>query len=163
VAAHALGRQPLAIELTDGSRSVAGVTIRYGMGANQWKTILMLVDGVNGHLPSVHAVTEVALRSVFSPMNVGMTILAVAPHVGENGVDVALLAGHLAVHAAQGIAGFAMIKLGVAADRLPGRAGMSLFTSNIKRTMGTLTRRRGFVLLYRRRGDGQLKEQERMQ
>jgi hypothetical protein len=37
-------------------------------------------------------VAEVTLRSVFSPVQIGMTILAVAPYMGEHRIDVTLFA-----------------------------------------------------------------------
>jgi hypothetical protein len=79
---------------------VTRITVGYGVRADQRKTVLVLIDGMNGNLPAGDAVTEVALRSVFAPVNVRMTVLAIASHVGEYGIHVAFLAGHVGMQAA---------------------------------------------------------------
>jgi hypothetical protein len=47
VTADTFCRESLAIELPDSTDFVAGVTIRDGVGSEQWKAILVLIDVVN--------------------------------------------------------------------------------------------------------------------
>ncbi len=84
VATVALGGQALPVELPDRSHPVAGIAIRYCVRADQREAILMLVNVMNRDLPPVYPVTEVALRSVFAAMEIGVAVLAVAAYVGEN-------------------------------------------------------------------------------
>ena len=53
----------------------------------------MLIDGMDRDLPATDPMTQLALGSVFPPMQVGMAILAVAAYVGEYQIDVAFPAG----------------------------------------------------------------------
>ena len=87
------------------------------MGANQRKAILMLIHGVNGNLPAVHPVAEIALNSILSAVQIGMAVLAISADIGEDRIYVALFAAHIDMHAAQGIPGFSVIKFGLGANR----------------------------------------------
>ena len=107
------------------------------MRADEWKSILVRVDGLKGNLPPAHAMAEIALRPVFPAMQVGVTILAVAAHVREHWIEVALLAGNTGVQAAQWITSLVVIKLGLVAYRLPGRGCMTLLTCNLHRPVWT--------------------------
>ena len=95
----------------------------------------MFVDGMAGDLPSVGPVTEIALRTVFPAMEIGVAVLAVAAYIRKDWIDVALLAYHSGVHAAQRVSGFAVIKFGLVADRPPGRSGMAVFTRDFQRAV----------------------------
>jgi hypothetical protein len=161
VATDALGGQALAIELAYSAGFVAGITIRHRVGANQRKTILMLVDGMDRHLPAIDLVAEVAFRSVFAPVDVSMTILAIAPDVGKNGIDVAVLAAHIAVQATQRKTCLAVIELKLAANRPPCRNGVALLAGDGQRTVGTLRLRSGQRLPLRECAGGKVKYQER--
>lgn len=137
VTTDALRGESLAVELPDRSHFVAGVTIDGGVGADQRKTVLMFVDVVNGNLPSGIAMAHVALGAVLAAMDVSVTILALAAHVGKNPVQVAAGAGHLAVQASQRKPGLAVIKLGNSTDRFPGLGTMTILTRYVERTMRT--------------------------
>ena len=119
VATNTLGRQPLPVELPHGASFVARITVGHRVSANQRKTILMFVDGMHGDLPATDPMTDVTLRSVPAAVNIGMTILAIASDIRKDWIDVALLAAHIAMHAAQREASLAMIEFGFAADRPP--------------------------------------------
>lgn len=95
MAAHTLRRQCLPVELSDGPRFVARVTIHNRVRADEREAILMLVDVVHRHHPAVDVVTQIALRTIFASMNVGMAVLALLAGVCEDRVDVAFLAGNL--------------------------------------------------------------------
>lgn len=160
VATDTLGREPLAIELAHGAGLVARITIRDGMSPDQRKTVLVLVDGVHRNLPPRDFVAEVALRSILAAMNVGVAILAIRAHARKNRIDMALLAAHVAVHAKEREAGFAVIKLGLTANRLPCRDGVAFFASDFQRAMRTFGFRSDSPLLCKS-GGRQLRDQER--
>jgi hypothetical protein len=161
VATDTLGGQALAIELAYGAGFVARITIRHRVGADQRKTVLMLVDGMDGHLPAIDLVAEVALCSVLATVDVSMTILAIAPDAGKNGIDVAVLAAHIAVQATQRKTGLAVIELRLAANRPPCRDGVALLAGNLQRTVRTLRLRSGQRFPLRECAGGKVKYQER--
>lgn len=119
VTAHALGRQSLTVELSDGAGFVTGIAIRHGMSADEREAVLVFIHVMHRNLPTVHPVAHVALRTVPAAMNVGMAILAIRTYVGEHRVDVAFLAGHIGVQTSQGEARLVVIKLRLAAYRPP--------------------------------------------
>jgi hypothetical protein len=127
--------------------------------ADQRKTILVLVDGLDENLPATDAVAKVALCSIFPPVDVGMTILTIAAHVGEYRIDVAFLACDTQVQAAQWITGFVVVEIRLGADRFPGRGGMTFLTSKLHGPMRTATRRRGRGLLPGGTTGGHLEQQ----
>jgi hypothetical protein len=106
---------------------------------------------------------EIALRSIFPPVKVSMTILTIAGDIGEYRLDVAFLAGNIQMETAQWIPGFVVIEIWLSANRFPGRGGMTFLTSNLHRAMWG-RRVRGL----RRDGNfggltgGQLEQQERL-
>src|ERR1700690_2365899 len=105
---------------------------------------------------------ELALCSVFPPVQVGMTVLAIAAHVGKHRIDVAILARHADVQATQRISGLAVIKLGLGANRHPGRGCVALFAGNFHRAMRASARRGWSGLLSRRYAKSDLEQQERV-
>ena len=136
MAAHTLRRQCLPIELSDGSRLVARITIHNRMRTDQRETILMLVDVVHRHCPAVRVVTQVALGTVTAPMDVSVAILALLASIRENRIDVALLTRNLCVQTPQRKCRLAMIKFGLRTQRQPSFAGMAVFTRYLQRPMG---------------------------
>ena len=147
VATYAVGREPLPVELPHGSDSVARITVHGGVRADQWKAVLMFIDGMNRDLPATDPVTEVTLRSVFPPVEVSVTILAITAHVGEHRIDVTFLATHAYVKATQGIPDPVMVKIRLREDRFPRRRRMTLVTSNFHRAVRTSIGRKGTGLL----------------
>ena len=95
----------------------------------------MLIDVVDGDLPAIDPVAQVALGSVLAAVQVGVTILALTAHVGENRIDVALLTGHPGVHASQRVRRLAVIKLGILADWHPGRGRVAILARSLERTV----------------------------
>ncbi|HUO15475.1 MAG TPA: hypothetical protein VMX38_10855 [Verrucomicrobiae bacterium] len=55
---------------------------------------------MNRNLPSAGPVAQVALRAIFATMNVGMAVLAIAAHIREYRIHMALLACHHCVQPA---------------------------------------------------------------
>jgi hypothetical protein len=97
VTANALSGESETIELPDGAHLVAGITVHRRMRADEGKTILMLVDVVNGNLPAVGVVAECALSTVFPPVQIRVAILALHRCVAENQRLMAIRASHLCV------------------------------------------------------------------
>jgi len=159
VAADALGGEPLTVKLAYGSSLVTRIAVHGSVCADQRKTILVLVDGLDENLPATDAVAKVALCSIFPPVDVGMTILTIAAHVGEYRIDVAFLACDTQVQAAQWITGFVVVEIRLGADRFPGRGGMTFLTSKLHGPMRTATRRRGRGLLPGGNTGGHLEQQ----
>jgi len=126
VATHALSGKTLPIELAYRSYSVTRIAIHHGVGTDQREPVLMFVDVVNGNLPSIHAMTDVALRSVLTAVQVSMAILTLLADVAEDRIEVAFLAGHLDVHATERISRLVVIKLRVLANWHPGRRRMAV-------------------------------------
>lgn len=142
MATDAFRRQTLAVELAHGPDLVAGVAIYNCMRTDQWETVLMLVEVVNRNLPAIDTMAEIALGAVFSAMQVGMTILALPADIGEHGIDMAFLAEHLRVHAAQGIRRLVVIELGILADGHPRRRRMAILARRFQRTVRVRCRHR---------------------
>ena len=111
MATHTFGGEAKAIELPDCADFVAGVAIHSGVGSDQGKTILMFVDVVNGDLPAIRIVAELALGAVFAAMQIGVAILTLQWSVAENKVLVAISTLNFCVPAAQRKAGFRMIEV----------------------------------------------------
>src|SRR5690242_4549224 len=101
------------------------------MRPDQGKAILVLVDLLDGHVPTAYVVALFAVGSELAAVDVGVTIRAFAAHISEHHLDVTLRAGHALVHAAQGIASLIVIKLRNRADRLPPRRGVAVLTGNV--------------------------------
>jgi hypothetical protein len=159
MAAHTFRRQRLPIELSNGSRRVACITIHNRMRTDQRETVLMLVDVVDRHSPAVGVVTQVALGTVFASMNVGVAILALLAGIRENRIDVALLTGNFGMEATQRKCCFAMIKLRPRTQRKPAFAGMAVLTRNLQRPMRISVRRRD-AGIFLANGGAQEQEQE---
>jgi hypothetical protein len=85
------------LELADGGALVAIVALHGSMGAEEWETILVIVDLLYGDLPALHGVTLRAVCTHLSLVNIGVTILASLAHVGEYGLGVTPRTGHLLV------------------------------------------------------------------
>ena len=125
------------MELANGSALVAGIAFDDGVRANQREAVLVFAHRLQRNHPAVHAVASLALGSHLPAMDVSMAVGALVADVGENGIDVALLAGHVLVHATQRIFGLVMIEFRDAANGLPAAEGMAVLARNIQRAMRT--------------------------
>lgn len=123
--------------MADGRALVAIVALHRGMGAEERKTILMIVDLFCGDLPAQNGVTLRAVRSHFPLMDISVAILTGLADVGEYRLGMALDASHFFMHAAQGILGFAMVKLWDCSDGPPGRSRVAVFAGDGKRSVRT--------------------------
>jgi hypothetical protein len=83
------------------------------MCANQWESIQVIADILIRHLPTLHRVAVLAVRSKLPAMNVCMAVSTVIAHLVENQAAVALGAGDFLVHATQRISGLVVVELGI--------------------------------------------------
>jgi hypothetical protein len=134
--AHTFRRQSLPIELADGARLMAFVAIHNRVRADQRKPILVLVDVMHRHCPAIDVMAQVALGTVAAPVNIGVAVLALLAGVGEDRIDVALLARNFCVQSAQRERRLAVIKFRLRTQRQPSVAGMAVLTRNLQRPMG---------------------------
>jgi hypothetical protein len=97
----------------------------------------MFVDVVNRDLPPGIAMAQIALRSVFAPVDIGVAVLALPPHVREHQVGVTVLATDLYVQTAQRESRLAVIKLRNRADRRPPLRGVAVLARDAQRAVWT--------------------------
>jgi len=140
MAAIAIGGKSKAIELPHGSHFVAGIAVDHGMGPDQGKPILMFVDVVDGDLPAIGVVAQLAFGSILAAMQVGVAILALVGGVGEFEVGVAVTAGHSGMPPAQGEPRLRMVELDLALDDLPVRGGVAGDARHVEVAMRALRR-----------------------
>ena len=140
MAAVTFGGKPEAVELPHRSHLVAGKAIHYGVSANQRKTILVLVDVVNRHLPAVGVMAQFALGSVFSAMQVGVAILALVGRICEIQVGMAVAASHGRMPSAQWKAGPRMIELNLVLDDFPISSSVAVNARHVQHAVRTLRR-----------------------
>lgn len=135
VARHALRRQPL--KLSNRRALVAIVALHRGMSTEQRKTILVLLDLVDGNLPAINRVTLRAIGAKFSQVNIRMAIGAVLPDVGEDRLRMAFQTANFLVLPTQRISGFVVIEFQHRSYRTPGRRGVTVFARNRQRSVRT--------------------------
>ena len=125
------------LELADGGTLVAVLALHGSMSAEKWETILVIVDLLYGNLPALNRVTLRAIRSHFSLVDIGVTILAILPYVGEYRLGVATRARHLLMQAPQRILGLVVVEFRDGTDRTPSGGGMAIFAGNRQRSVRT--------------------------
>src|SRR6201987_1120974 len=96
------------------------------MRADQREAILMLIDVVNGNLPTIGVVAELAFSTVFATMQIRMAVLTLHRCVAENQVLVAIGALHFCVPATQRKLSSRMVEFEFGAQRLPSLSGVTL-------------------------------------
>lgn len=119
-------RQPC--ELSGCRIFVAVVAGQHCMRTDQWKTVLMIFDGIQRNLPAFYRVAALAIGAKLAAMHVGVAIGTVSAHLLEHQVCVAFHASDFLVHAAQGITGLIVIELRIRPDRLPTCIGVTVLT-----------------------------------
>ena len=72
----------------------------------------MILDGLDGNIPSPHVVALFAIRPHLAPVDIGVARGAGSADVAEHQFGVALGAAYILVHAAQWVTGGVVIKLG---------------------------------------------------
>lgn len=126
MAARAFGRKSKTIELAYCTNLVTGVAVDGSVSSDQGKSILMFIDVMNGNLPAVRIVAELALRAVFAPMEICVAVLALYWCTAENEILVALGTLYFCVSATQGKLGPRVVEFDLGAQRLPPLRGVTL-------------------------------------
>ena len=127
------GRKSL--ELPCGGVFVAFIALNQSMCSHQRKAILVILDRIQGDIPTLDGVTIFAIGAELPTMQIGMAICALLTDIFENEADMALGAGYLLVHSAQGIACAVVVEVRDLADRPPTRVGVAVLAGNGERTM----------------------------
>ena len=113
------------------------------MRADQRKTILVLVDVMDRHLPAACVVAQLALRTVLAPMQIRMAVLTSIWGIREFQIRMAVAACHHRVASPKGKPGLCMVEFDLVRDYLPVRRGVAGDARQIQRAMRTLSRRKG--------------------
>ena len=160
--AHTLGRQALPIKWTDRAYFVTGIAFDRRMRPYQGKAVLVLVDVVDRNLPTGVSMTQIALRGVFSPVDIGVAVLTLIADLAEDKISVAVLAAHTLVHPSQRKTGLAVIELKHVAEGLPTLRCVAILAGDLQRTMWTLLWARRWLRCNARR-QPDLEKQKRVQ
>src|SRR2546430_16553156 len=99
------------------------LALHRGVSAEKREAILVILDLLNGIVPTKNGVALRAVRAHFPLVNIGVAILTILANVREYRFYVALRAFNFLVHAAQRIPSFFVIKFRDGADRAPTRGG----------------------------------------
>ena len=114
------------------------VAIDHGVGAGQWKAVVVLLYISNRNLPAANRVALLAICSQLALVNVGMAILAVFSDVGENGPGVALGTRNRLVQATQRILRLIVIEFRNRANRPPRIGCVAILAGNVEIAMRTV-------------------------
>jgi|SRR5579862_3994780 len=98
------------------------------VSAKQRKTVEVLLNRLDGHLPTKNRMALGAIGAELSPMNVRVAIGAALAHVGENRLGVASRAGYLFMHAAQWVPRGVVAEFRDGANRGPAGVGVAILT-----------------------------------
>ena len=116
---------------------MAILALHRGVSAEKREAILVILNLLNGIVPTKNGVTLRAIRAHLALVNVGVAILTILPHIREYRFYVALRALHLLVHAAQRIVRFVVIEFGDRANGAPARSGVAVLARNRERSVRT--------------------------
>lgn len=109
---------------------MAGFALNHGMGADQWKAVLVVLNVFVGDLPAFDGVAVLAIGAKLAAVEVGVAVRAMRAYVMEYERRVAPGAADVFVHAAQGVTGVVVIELGDGADGLPTGVGVAVLAGN---------------------------------
>jgi len=133
MARHTLRRQSL--KHANCGALVAIVALHRGVRTEQRKTVLVLLDLVDGNLPAINRVALRAIGADFPKVNIRVAICAIFPHVGEHRLRVAFQTANFLVLSTERISGFVVIEFQHRAYRTPGRRGVTVFARNRQRSV----------------------------
>lgn len=153
-----------AIENPRGQLRVARVALEGGVGAEKREAVLVILYLLHGGVPALHGVALRAVWTHLAAVNVGVAIGTVFRHIREYRLGVTGNALRFFVHAAQGIAGPAVIEFRHCADRSPSGGGVAVFAGDLEgavRVMGGLFLRGGGTRRGPRTVSGGGKKKER--
>ena len=135
VAGSAGGRKSLI--LPDRSFFVTRLAFHCGVRAKQWKSVEVLPNRLDRHLPAENRVTLGAVCAELTAVDVRMAIRAVLADIGKNRLQVALYAVDFFVHTAKGISRGVVIKFGDGADGAPTGARVAILAWDGQRPVRT--------------------------
>ena len=135
MAGNAFGGKTL--ELTHCRALVAVLALHRGVCAEKRKAILVILNLLNGIVPTKNRVALRAVRPHFPLVNISVAILTVLAHVCKYRFYVALRALNFLVHAAQWIPCFIVIKFRDGADGAPASSGVAVLAGNGERSVRT--------------------------
>ena len=122
-------------ELPDRRARVACAALRRRMRPKQGEAVLVLSHRPQAHLPTLDAMTLLALGAHLATMNIGVAIGAVRANLSENQACVTLPALNLFVQTTQWVARLVVVKLRNAADGLPTRKRVAVLAGDCQRAV----------------------------
>lgn len=125
-----------AYELSAGRSLVARLAGERGVRPDQGKAVLVLLNVLDGNLPSFHGVARFTLGAHLAAMNIGMAVSAFLSNVSEYKFRVTLCATNLGMHPAQRVRRLVVIEVRYGPDRLPVDAGMAGLAGNAECAVG---------------------------
>jgi len=113
------------------------LALHRGVSAEKREAILVILDLLNGIVPTKNGVALRAVRAHFALVNIGVAILTIFANICEYRFYVALRALHLLMHAAQGVVRFVVIEFRNGTDGAPTRGGMAILAGDGERSVRT--------------------------
>src|ERR1700731_4389885 len=114
------------LELPNRSALWALLALHRGVSAEKREAILVILNLLNGIVPTENRVALRAVRAHFPLVNIGVGILTILASVREYRLYVALCAFNFLVHAAQRILCFVVIEFRDGADGTPASGGVAV-------------------------------------
>ena len=116
---------------------MAILALHRGVSAEKREAILVILNLLNGIVPTKNGVTLRAIRTHLALVNIGVAILTILPHIREYRFYVALRTLHFLVHAAQRIVRSVVIEFGDRANGAPARSSVAVLARNRERSVRT--------------------------
>ncbi len=126
-----------ALELAHCRSLVAVFALHGGVSAEKREAILVILNLLNGIVPTENRVALRAVRAHFPLVNIGVAILTILAHVCEYRFYVALRALNFLMHAAERISCFIVIKFRDGADGAPASSGVAVLAGDGQRSVRT--------------------------
>jgi len=106
------------------------LALHRGVSAEEREAILVILDLLDGIVPTKNGVALRAVRAHFALVNIGVAILTILANIREYRFYVALRALNFLMHAAQWVVRFIVIEFRNGTDGAPTRGGVAVFAGN---------------------------------
>ena len=126
------------LELAVGRALVTGIAIHCCVRPSQRKAVVVLLNLLNGNLPSPDRVALLTVRSELPLMNIGMAVLASLTDIAEYRLDVTLRARHRFVHAQEWVSRLIVIEFRNGADGSPSIGGVAVLARYVQISVRTV-------------------------
>jgi hypothetical protein len=136
------------LELPNCGALVTILTLHRGVSTQERESILVILDLLDGDIPTEHRMTPCAIGSHLPLVNIGVAVLALLANIRKYRLDVTLRTLHFFVHAPQRILCLIVVELRHGADRAPSAGGVAIFARNLQRPVRASRR---FALRFRSR------------